>query len=187
MMIKRLILMVPALVIPIAILIGVKTYLAFAADPSFTVLIDNPSPQSVAVTVDGESMGNVAPNGSLSIEVEPGTHQLAATGPAGVVEQGSFTFAEAGDYAEMCGIYNLGGSARYANVTVYYADDPSSSRPPSIAPAGEGQRFFITNSAFCELDRSFEDVITTSSALSITSVTHLCHIGAEGLPTCPNI
>jgi hypothetical protein len=187
MAIRRLVLMVPGLLVPLAILIGVKVYLAFAADPSYTLLIDNPASEAVTVTVDGEAVGTVSPGQALTVEVEPGTHQLVATGPSGVIEQGSFAFTEGGDYSRLCGVYNLGGSAQYADVTVYYADDPSSSQPPTISPAGQGQRFFLTSSAHCELDRRFEDVVTTSSAASITSVTHICHVGQDGMPTCPNI
>lgn len=138
------------------------------------VVIDNAFAFPVTVTVAGHPPLTVPPGAHHPLEVEQGSFTLTASGPAGVVEEGSFAVPEREDpFIGFHGIYNLGGKAKYAVVSRCYGG-PSCDR--GVDRVGDGLRFFaVPRKVVGELDEPFPSTVAGSG---VSGRTHLCHVGA---------
>jgi hypothetical protein len=138
------------------------------------VLIDNAFAFPVTVTVAGHAPVTVAAGRYHALEVDQGTWRLSASGPEGVVEEGTFAVPEREDpLIGFRGLYNLGGNAKYVLVSMCYG---GSNCDHGIDRVGDGLRFFaIPRKVVGELDEAFPSAAPGSG---VAARVHLCHAGA---------
>jgi hypothetical protein len=149
------------------------TYVYMRVTPQHEVLVDNGNDFAVDVEVGGERLSLPA-HTARAVRAHNGTLAASATGANGLRETASLELPATGwTTSGRTAVYNVGGAARLAIVTVEYglAGGPT---PPLQRLAPEPRLQLLPIGSYGEIDEAFPEQIKTKGGGGY--VRRVCHV-----------
>lgn len=151
--------------------IGFSKYMAAKVDENW-VTFTNGLDTVGELMIDGKTQGQLQPGAELRLEMQPGSHTVQLTNAGKTLDEGKIDVKDKSYHA----VYNVGGKAGLALVTVHYGD---TSHENSVSPIPEGQRVIEVPMTFKKINDTFPESLTTNTNVNSTSLTNVCRVDLE--------
>ncbi len=170
-----------ALVPAVLMLVGVAVAVVAAVPRRQRMLVvDNPSLQAVAVTLDGATIANLAPRRHLRVDLTEGSHVISARRPDGRTESFAFRVPPRRHLADgWYGLWRAAGRASYARITASYGANGR-----TVVRSNSGDATFVALDD-PELAETFDEPFPRTMRVSVgttQSITRLCAV-SQGMAT----